>query len=89
MSAKPFLFTIELPPGASAAMLRDLVARVCAAASCSPASTAELTPQVEAAIAQAPGNGHCELRFEAHDHTLDVSVRAGAVAVWQVSRPID
>lgn len=89
MAAKPFLFTVDLSPDVSPALLRDLVARICAAAACDPGQAAELTPLVEAALAGCTASGTCELRFEAHDHTLDVAVRAGAEAIWHTSRPLD
>ncbi len=89
MSSKPFYFAIDLSAPVSPVMLRDLVARVCAAASCEAEGTADLTGQVEAAVAQATAAGPCELRFEAHHGTLDIIVQAGTGPLWQTSRPID
>lgn len=87
MSSKPFFFALDLSAPVSPALLRDLVSRVCAAASCEESQTADLTGQVEAAVAAATAAGPCELRFEAGHGTLDIIVQAGAGPLWQTSRP--
>ena len=89
MSANAFYFALSLPPRDSADLLKDLVARVCSTAACGTVDTAELVREVEEAVAKAGPKGECEVRFEARDGALGVTVHSGSRQIWQTSRPID
>lgn len=80
---------MRLPAGAPPALVRDLVARVCASVACPAGDAGELVGQVEAAVARAAAAGTCELRFTAHDGSLKVAIASTAAPLWQTSRPID
>lgn len=87
MSSKEFYFAMRLPAGTSPALVRDLVARVCATVACAAGDAGELVGQVEAAVARAAGT--CELRFTAHGGALNVAIASTTAPLWQTSRPID
>lgn len=78
-----------LPAGTPPALVRDLVARVCATVSCAASDAGELVGQVEAAVARVAAGDTCELRFTAHGGALDVAIASAAAPLWHTSRPID
>jgi hypothetical protein len=91
VSSKALYVAVTLAYPLSHTLLRDLVARVCAACGIEERS-AELTRQLEDAVEQAQPRsrgGDYQVRFQAQDGSLDVAVSDGTQQLWHITRPID
>ena len=84
-----FYFSLTLTPQMSQELLRELVERVSSTAGCPAEETAELVRQVEEAVARAAPRGQCEVRFEATEQALGVTVHSESRQILQASHPID
>jgi len=89
VSSSAFYFSLTLPPQVSQKLLRELVERVSSTAGCPAEETAELVREVEEAVEKVASKGHCEVRFEAGDRALGVTVHSDSHQILQASHPID
>lgn len=88
MPLDEFFFALELPADPSIGLLRELIARICRTVCHVPEHADTLSNAIAAGVERAAAPG-CQLRFEAQDGTLAVTVWDGPECTWRTTRPVD